>query len=72
MHLYLNDSSIKNNKYFKTHKELLALSSSELKEIKAYKKRTGFLKNDNSKLGKNIYSFDLPAVVSCPNSSECF
>ena len=72
MHLYLNNSSIKNNKYFKTHKELLNISSKELEEIKAYKKRTGFLKNDNSKLGKNIYAFDLPAVVSCPNSDICF
>ena len=30
MQLYLNNSSIKNNKYFKTHKELLALSNKEL------------------------------------------
>tara|TARA_R100001230_G_C5644849_1_gene150558 strand:+ start:253 stop:972 length:720 start_codon:yes stop_codon:yes gene_type:complete len=72
MELYLNNSSIKNNKYFKTHKELLNISIEELEEIKAYKKRTGFLKNDNSKLGKDIYAFDLPAVVSCPNSNECF
>ena len=70
--LYLNNSSIKNNKYFKTHKELLTLSNKELQEIKAYKKRTGFLKNNNRKLGKSIYSFDLPAVVSCPNSDICF
>tara|TARA_Y100001963_G_scaffold138354_1_gene203017 strand:- start:61 stop:753 length:693 start_codon:yes stop_codon:yes gene_type:complete len=72
MKLYLNNSSIKNNKYFKTHKELLNISSKELEEIKAYKKRTKFLKNTNSKLGKNIYAFDLPAVVSCPNSDVCF
>ena len=72
MNLYLNNSSIKNNKYFKTHKELLSLSNKELQDIKAYKKRTGFLKNANKKLGKNIYAFDLPAVVSCPNSNECF
>ena len=72
MNLYLNNSSIKNNKYFKTHKELLALSNKELQEIKAYKKRTKFLKNTNKKLGKNIYAFDLPAVVSCPNSDICF
>ena len=72
MHLYLNNSSIKNNKYFKTHKELLALSNKELKEIKEYKLKSGFLKNLNKKLGKLIYSFDLPAVVSCPNSNECF
>tara|TARA_R100000808_G_scaffold4035_2_gene13553 strand:- start:849 stop:1547 length:699 start_codon:yes stop_codon:yes gene_type:complete len=70
--LYLNNSSIKNNKYFKTHEELLALSNKELLEIKAYKKSTGFLKNSNKKLGKNIYAFDLPAVVSCPNSDVCF
>ena len=72
MQLYLNNSSIKNNKYFKTHEELLSLSNKELQEIKEYKKRTGFLKNANKKLGKNIYAFDLPAVVSCPNSDICF
>ena len=72
MQLYLNNSSIKNNKYFKTHEELLSLSNKELQEIKEYKKRTGFLKNANKKLGKNIYAFDLPAGVSCPNSDICF
>ena len=71
MNLYLNKTSIENNKYFKTHIELLQLSKKELTEIKAYKKRTGFLKNSNKKLGKNIYAFDLPAVVSCPNSNDC-
>ena len=50
MNLYLNNSSIKNNKYFKNHGELLSLSNKELQEIKAYKKRTGFLKNANKKL----------------------
>ena len=70
--LYLNNTSITNNKYFKTHKDLLKLSNKELQEIKAYKKRTKFLKNTNKKLGKNIYAFDLPAVVSCPNSNICF
>jgi len=71
MNLYLNKTSIENNKYFKTHVELLQLSKKELTEIKEYKKRTGFLKNSNKKLGKNIYAFDLPAVVSCPNSDDC-
>ena len=71
MNLYLNKTSIENNKYFKTHIELLQLSKKELTEIKAYKKRTGFLKNSNKKLGKNIYAFDLHAVVSCPNSNDC-
>lgn len=72
--LYLNETSIQNNKYFKTHKELLQLSKKEIEDIKAYKKRNHFLKNNNSKLGKGsyIYSFDLPAVVSCPDSSTCF
>ena len=70
--LYINNSSIENNKYFKTHKDLLNISKTELEDIKAYKKRTGFLKNSNSKLGKQIYAFDLPAVVSCPDSSTCF
>ena len=72
MELYLNNSSIENNKYFKTHEELLNISNDELLKIKAYKKRSGFLKNQNTKLGKNIYAFDLPAVVSCPNSDICF
>jgi len=72
MELYLNNTSIKNNKHFRTHKDLLNISIKELKEIKAYKLKSGFLKNGNKKLGKLIYSFDLPAVVSCPNSSECF
>ena len=53
MQLYLNNSSIENNKYFKTHEELLSLSNKELQEIKEYKKRTGFLKNANKKLGKS-------------------
>ena len=57
MKLYLNNSSIENNKYFKTHKELLNISNKELQEIKDYKKRTGFLKNSNSKLGRKIYAF---------------
>jgi len=70
--LYINNSSIENNKYFKTHEDLLNISNTELEDIKAYKKRTGFLKNSNSKLGKKIYAFDLPAVVSCPDSSTCF
>ena len=41
MELYLNNTSIKNNKYFKTHEELLNLSVQELEEIKAYKKKAG-------------------------------
>ena len=72
MNLYLNKTSIENNKYFKTHIELLQLSKKELTEIKAYKLRSGFLKNGNKKLGNKIYSFDLPAVVSCPNSIDCY
>ena len=70
--LYLNNTSITNNKYFKTHIELLDISKKELQEIKAYKLKSGFLKNGNKKLGNKIYSFDLPAVVSCPNSDICF
>tara|TARA_Y100001938_G_scaffold127551_1_gene180521 strand:- start:1021 stop:1728 length:708 start_codon:yes stop_codon:yes gene_type:complete len=60
------------NKYFTQVSEILTYSESKINEIKAYKKRTGFLKNSNSKLGKNIYAFDLPAVVSCPDYKECF
>tara|TARA_Y100001973_G_C5201886_1_gene338442 strand:+ start:320 stop:1027 length:708 start_codon:yes stop_codon:yes gene_type:complete len=60
------------NKYFKQAKELLELSPAEIQEIKAYKKRTGLLKNGNKKLGRKIYAFDLPAVVSCPDYKECF
>ena len=70
--LYINNTSIKNNKYFETSNDLLKYSNSKLNEIKAYKKRTGFLKNTNSKLGRKIYAFDLPAVVSCPDSEKCF
>jgi hypothetical protein len=70
--LYINETSINNNKYFKTHKDLLALSNKEIKEIKEYKQRTGYLKNTNKKLGRGIYAFDLPAVVSCPDSDKCF
>ena len=70
--LYLNKQAIENNKYFETAESLLKYSNKKLNEIKAYKKRTGFLKNTNSKLGRKIYAFDLPAVVSCPDSSECF
>ena len=73
MNLYLNNQSIKNNtRNFKTANELLKIKRSKLNEIKAYKKRTGFLKNGNSKLGRSIYAFDLPAVVSCPDSNACF
>ena len=71
--LYLNEEAVNNNiRDFKNHKQLLTLSEKELTIIKEYKKRTGYLKNSNSKLGRNIYAFDLPAVVSCPDSSECF
>ena len=62
----------KNNKYFNEVQELLKTSKKDLEEIKKYKSRTHYLKNNNSKLGKGIYSFDLPAVISCPNSDECF
>ena len=71
--LYLNNQAIDNNtRGFKSHIKLLKLSKKEIKRIKEYKKRTGYLKNTNSKLGRKIYAFDLPAVVSCPDSSECF
>ena len=33
MELYLNNSSIENNKYFKTHEELLNISNDELLKI---------------------------------------
>ena len=70
--LYINKQATDNNKYFETAEDLLKYSDKKLNEIKEYKKRTGFLKNSNSKLGRSIYAFDLPAVVSCPDSSECF
>ena len=60
------------NKYFEQVENILNYPESKINEIKAYKKRTGFLKNSNSKLGRNIYAFDLPAVVSCPDYKECF
>ena len=59
------------NKYFAQPKELLKASLKEIQEIKEYKARTNYLKNGNSKLGKGIYSFDLPSVTSCPNYSQC-
>ena len=62
----------KNNKYFTEVKELLKTSKKDIEEIKKYKSRTNYLKNNNSKLGKGIYSFDLPAVISCPDSDSCF
>ena len=70
--LYINKTSINNNKYFKNHLELLNISKDKLQEIKEHKKRLGFLHNRNTKLGPGIFSFDLPAVVSCPNSDSCF
>ena len=70
--LYINKQATDNNKYFEPAESLLKYSDKKMNEIKAYKKRTGFLKNSNSKLGRKIYAFDLPAVVSCPDSSECF
>ena len=70
--LYINKQAADNNKYFEMAESLLKYSDKKMNEIKAYKKRTGFLKNSNSKLGRKIYAFDLPAVVSCPDSSECF
>ena len=59
------------NKYFDSANALLKVSKKELQEIKEYKQRTNYLKNTNSKLGKGIYSFDLPSVTSCPNYTEC-
>ena len=69
--MYVNKIN-NDNKYFTQVSEILSYSKSKINEIKAYKKRTGFLKNGNSKLGKNIYAFDLPAVISCPDYKECF
>ena len=63
MELYLNDTSIKNNKYFKTHEELLALSNKELQEIKAYKKTEeinflGRLKNNLMDTPEELDSYE--------------
>ena len=71
-HLYLNDQSVKNNKHFETAYEIIKYSTARIEAIKAYKKEKGFLKNYNSKLGKYIFSFDLLAIVSCPDSDSCF
>ena len=60
------------NKYFEQVESILKYSQEKIHFIKSYKKRTGFLKNSNSKLGKNIYAFDLPAVISCPDYKDCF
>tara|TARA_R100000329_G_scaffold137934_1_gene119167 strand:- start:667 stop:1410 length:744 start_codon:yes stop_codon:yes gene_type:complete len=69
--LYINTFN-KDNKYFDQVETILNYSPEKIKEIKKYKLKTRFLKNANSKLGRNIYAFDLPAVVSCPNYKECF
>jgi len=69
--LYINTFN-KDNKYFDQVNTILKYSPEKIKEIKKHKLKTRFLKNSNSKLGKNIYAFDLPAVVSCPNYKECF
>ena len=60
------------NKYFEQVEDILKYSSNKIKEIKEYKKRTGYLKNGNKKLGRKIYAFDLPAIVSCPDYKSCF
>ena len=69
--MYVNKIN-NDNKYFEQVESILNYSQEKIHFIKSYKKRTGFLKNSNSKLGKNIYAFDLPAVVSCPDYKECF
>ena len=69
--MYVNKVN-NDNKYFTQVKEILTYSKEKINEIKAYKKRTGYLKNSNSKLGRKIYAFDLPAVISCPDYKECF
>ena len=71
-HLYLNDQSVKNNRHFETAYEIIKYSTAQVEAIKAYKKEKGFLKNFNTKLGKNIFSFDLLAISSCPDSDSCF
>ena len=47
--LYINETSNKNNKYFKTFQDLNSIDNKFLNEIKEHKKRTGFLKNTNKK-----------------------
>ena len=42
MKLYLNNSSIENNKYFKTHKELLETDNNYAKTYKSIDKSKGF------------------------------
>ena len=69
--MYVNKIN-NDNKYFEQVNDILNYSNNKIKDIKAYKKRTGYLKNSNSKLGRKIYAFDLPAVVSCPDYKECF
>ena len=69
--LYI-DTFNKDNTKFEQAIDIMNYSKSKIKEIKEYKLKTRFLKNGNSKLGKNIYSFDLIAIASCPNYKECF
>ena len=47
------------------------ISNKELNTIIDNKKRLGILKNNNKKLGKPIYDFNIPPIDSCPNSIEC-
>ena len=46
------------------------ISNKELNNIIDSKVKRGILKNNNKKLGKAIYDFNLPPVESCPNSID--
>ena len=47
------------------------ISNSELSNIIDSKVKRGILKNNNKKLGKAVYDFNLPPIESCPNSIDC-
>jgi hypothetical protein len=48
------------------------ISAKDIQSIIDNKSRLGILKNNNKKLGKPIYDFNLPPIASCPNYKECY
>ena len=52
-------------------KEYKNISNKELSDIIDSKVKRGILHNNNKKLGKAIYDFNLPPIDSCPNCLDC-
>ena len=55
----------------KIDKYFTNISLVELEKIYDDKIKKGILKNNNKKLGKLIWDFSLPPIVSCPNCEDC-